>query len=344
MDTNFDTWLSNKLPSFKLLSQQISSVMENLLQQNNIQYLNIENRTKNLSGIQEKVKRKGYKDPIEKMTDISGIRIVLFLDEDVEKVSNIIRDTFNIDLSNSSNNLQRLSTDRIGYRSTHFVCDVGTARSEMTEYSSFNGLKFEIQVRTILQHAWASLTHDRNYKLGHVLPENIQRKINLYSGMLEIADLGFSEIVREITNYQIEVNSKKSDDLADKTIDSINLPNYIRRLCEDNDYDYDDELIHDFDYSDIVDELRLYDVVSLRDINKLIPDLYFETAKKHGVSTTIPGVIRDFMIITDYNKLAEYEGRSWGMFLPEEDYERHYKFFNEFLTSEELGVILDVLA
>lgn len=46
-----------------------------------------------------------------------------------------------------------MSVDQTGYRSVHFVCDIGSARAALPEFNGLSGLKFEIQIRTVLQHA-----------------------------------------------------------------------------------------------------------------------------------------------------------------------------------------------
>ena len=46
----------------------------------------------------------------------------------------------------------------------------------LPEMKLFSGIPFEIQVRTILQHAWAEFAHDRNYKFRGVLPDVIARR------------------------------------------------------------------------------------------------------------------------------------------------------------------------
>lgn len=81
----------------------------------------------------------------------------------------MITGSFNIDEKNSLDKKILLASDQIGYRSVHFVCDLGAQRSGLPEFKDLGGLKFEIQVRTLLQHAWAELAHDRNYKFSGTL-------------------------------------------------------------------------------------------------------------------------------------------------------------------------------
>lgn len=116
----------------------------------------------------------------------------------------------------------------------HYVCDIGEKRNTLKEYEYISGLNCEIQVRTMLQHAWAELTHDRNYKLGANLPLQIQRKINLYSGMLEIADEGFSEIVNAIEEYKESIRDNDLEELSSQEINSINLSKFVQEITQKN--------------------------------------------------------------------------------------------------------------
>lgn len=342
MSTEFKEWVSAKLPYFRLMSAQLTSVIENLLKQNNVDYFSIESRTKDINGIEEKIKRKNYKNPQIQLTDISGIRVILYVEDDVNKVCNIIKETFDIDKPNSSDNIQRLSTDRIGYRSTHFVCDVGTARAAMKEYSSFSDLKFEIQIRTILQHAWASLTHDRNYKLGNSLPENIQRKINLYSGMLEIVDMGFSEVINDIESYKTLLLSKDMEEFIDDKIDSINLIEYINKMALKYDYQLNPVNLP-FDNEVLINELQHFNIFNLSQLQEIVPDKFWDNIKKHGIETTYIGVVRDFLIIKNYHKLAETPDKGWTMFMDGEEYDKAKGFYTEYMDESNFYEMMAIL-
>lgn len=162
------------------LAPIVENILKTILQQNNIEYLTVTHRIKKSESISEKIKRKNYKDPFNELTDISGIRVISFLESDVERIIEIIKKSFYISEENSSNKSESLSIDKIGYRSHHFVAKLGKDRSINPEYSNISDLYFEIQVRTVLQHAWAVLSHDRNYKFEQKLPIEIERKLNLF--------------------------------------------------------------------------------------------------------------------------------------------------------------------
>ncbi|HEV7879737.1 RelA/SpoT domain-containing protein [Bradyrhizobium sp.] len=171
-----------------------------MLKKQRLEHLSVEERTKSVEGALEKVRRKEYSDPKEQLTDLSGVRVVTYLEEEALQISKAIRALFNIDEQNSHDRSADLGEDRIGYRSTHFVCSLGKERDTLPEYEGIGTLKFEVQIRTVLQHAWAELAHDRSFKFGVALPTKIQRKLNLYSGMLKSSTAPLMRLPEKLIN------------------------------------------------------------------------------------------------------------------------------------------------
>ena len=122
-------WLNQVLPKHERLAPAVHLLLENQLKQKQIQYLSISSRAKNLHGALEKIDRKKYRDPPKQLTDLSGIRVITYLDEHVAKISELIRGLFDVDPANSKDRSEILGDDKVGYRSTHFVCTLGAKRS-----------------------------------------------------------------------------------------------------------------------------------------------------------------------------------------------------------------------
>jgi putative GTP pyrophosphokinase len=79
-------------------------------------------------------------------------------------VAELIEREFVIDRDNTVDKRKQLDPDRFGYLSLHHIVQLGPTRSQLVEYSSFGGIKAEIQTRSILQHSWAEVEHDLGYK------------------------------------------------------------------------------------------------------------------------------------------------------------------------------------
>ena len=68
------------------------------------------------------------------------------------------------------------------------------------ELKSFENMRFEIQVRTILQHAWAEIEHDDLYKNPGQIPSSLRRRFFLVSNVLESADNELNELHKKLKN------------------------------------------------------------------------------------------------------------------------------------------------
>lgn len=102
--------------------------------------------------IEDKISEKAYTP--ESMTDLAGIRVITLIESDVQKVCDL-KTMFNVHDQDSVNKSEKLGEEKVGYRSVHFVCDVGNIREQLPEFSAYKGFCFEIQIRTALEHAWA---------------------------------------------------------------------------------------------------------------------------------------------------------------------------------------------
>jgi hypothetical protein len=79
-------------------------------------------------------------------------------------------------------------------------------RTDLPEYRPFRLLKFELQIRSILQHAWAEIEHDLQYKTKEAIPRELQRRFARLSGLLELADDEFIGLRQNIIEYRHHVS------------------------------------------------------------------------------------------------------------------------------------------
>ncbi len=135
------------------------------------------------------------------ITDICGVRIITYFDDEVDAVAQLVAREFTIDPENSTDKRQLLDMDRFGYQSMHFIAGFSPERCALFEYQRFAERKMEIQIRSILQHAWAEIEHDLGYKSASGVPREIRRRFARVAGLLELADAEFSGIRRELHDY-----------------------------------------------------------------------------------------------------------------------------------------------
>jgi ppGpp synthetase/RelA/SpoT-type nucleotidyltranferase len=249
---------------------------------------------------ERKASQEKYKDPRTEIMDMAGVRAITYTQSDATRVANLVREVFDILPEHSINKAEELGIDRVGYRSIHFVATLGQRREQLPENIVFADMCFEIQVRTILQHAWAEFDHDRNYKFAGVLPTQVKRRVSVLAGSLELIDREFDNIANEIDRYSAAVDKKtESGDLA-VTIDSKSLMAYLNRRFErlvqegmDPSLMKRDELL--------IGELRSMGVVTLEQLEKIVPHNFTEIELKftRGGGNNFCGLLRHIMMIHD---------------------------------------------
>uniref|UniRef100_UPI00015F288D GTP pyrophosphokinase n=1 Tax=Vibrio sp. AND4 TaxID=314289 RepID=UPI00015F288D len=260
--------------------------------------------------------------------------VILYFESDVNRVSELISNSFGVDVENSLDKSKVLLKDQIGYRSVHFVCTLGNDRAMLPEYSKLTNLKFEVQVRTVLQHAWAELAHDSNYKFSGSLPPEIERKLYLYAGMLEVADKGFDELSSQIDSYKqaIDEQSKLGDFSA--TIDSISLKEYFDCWADDNDIALEN---NQKNTSCLIHELNAFGVQTVEDLIDIIPNGYVEAYKEVGEISNIFGIVRDWMLISDWQKFLNNVSFNWMID------RAALKILSKFINGDNLISMLNIL-
>ncbi|MFY4727972.1 GTP pyrophosphokinase, partial [Nitrospira sp. BLG_2] len=98
--------------------------------------------------------------------DLAGVRIIFYTNNDVNRFiqSSLVHDNFEVEPD--STKIYHPTPEKQGeqYRGIHYTVRLGADRIRFPEYAQFVGLRCEIQIQTILGHAWAETSHDILYK------------------------------------------------------------------------------------------------------------------------------------------------------------------------------------
>ena len=207
------------LPVFEKMEAEVVGRLREALQRNGLIVTAIESRIKSEESLAGKLALKGAKyATLSDITDILGARIVTFYTDDVDRIAAITEQLFEIDWKNSVDKRMLHQLDSFGYNSLHYIC-------KLPGYD----YRFELQLRTTLQHAWASINHDIGYKTGVEIPREYLRRINRLAGILEMADDEFSRIRREITDYRRRVQALvQNGKLDDVQLDGDTFNSYLQ--------------------------------------------------------------------------------------------------------------------
>lgn len=322
-------WYKAQEPLYNELSTTVYGIIKQILSVENIDYYNIEPRAKSISSFQEKVSGNIKFDPKD-MQDLAGVRIIGYVIADVEKISRIIEKNFVVDEKRSKNKKDILGEEKVGYQSIHYVCKLSKTREKLPENKKFKDLYFEIQVRTILQHAWAEIEHDRKYKFSGELPEGIPRRFNLIAGLLEIADNEFEALANMVSEYSEYVRGRAKKGDLDIPVNPASLTQFMKEKFSTSKYiiqtfgDRDDTVL------DIVNEIKDMGIKDLKKFDSIIPHDMSKFYTK-DYRTTFSGIVRDILMSHDTKKYFE---SSWKQhwFIRDNFPEEHYKKLNIDIT------------
>ena len=138
------------------------------------------------------------------ITDLLGLRVVTYFEDDVDRVGSVIEARLRIDLTRSIDKRRHAEPGRFGYRSLHYVFECGGR--ELPERA-----RAEIQIRTLLEHTWAEIEHDLGYKAPGAVPAAVRRRLSRVAGLLELADLEFVAIRDELAAYATQLPRRIAD-------------------------------------------------------------------------------------------------------------------------------------
>ncbi|MGJ9412585.1 DUF429 domain-containing protein [Aeromicrobium sp. CF4.19] len=177
-------------PRLAAVTTDLVETLTTLLDDAGINYLSIDGRAKSVASFATKATRETdghavFTDPLRQITDQIGLRIITYVHSDVAAVADLLADQLTV-LDDRDMGEETASEGRFGYASRHLL----------VTHPSLEGRSAQVQVRTVLQHAWAEFEHDIRYK--GTVPEahasDLDRRFTLAAGLLELADREFSTI------------------------------------------------------------------------------------------------------------------------------------------------------
>ena len=246
---------------------KVKASLEKVFKKSGLIVAAIESRVKTEESLAGKLELKGSKyASLADITDIVGVRVITFYIDDVDKVASAVERLFKVDWENSVDKRKIHEIDSFGYMSLHYIC-------------SMDGFpyRFEIQMRTVLQHAWANMNHDTGYKSGVEIPLEYRRSLSRLSGLLELADEQFSEIRADLADYRRRIQALvASGNLSEVPLDGDSFRSFLntrpfdplnRRIASMNQAE-----IQDVSLMGYLEVFKMLQCKTLGDIAKIIKD------------------------------------------------------------------------
>ncbi|MGN0243594.1 MAG: GTP pyrophosphokinase family protein [Lachnospiraceae bacterium] len=213
---------------FVKLGEVVHEMLHDIVEDMGIQVLGIEHRVKSEKSLAGKLDRHDdWYTSLEDLTDILGARVICFFNDEIDKIGKRVEEVFLIDWENSSDKRALINADTFGYLSLHYICSLPFGDKWPDEIC---GKKFEIQIRTVLQHAWSDINHDLGYKSEFGVPRAVSRQFARVAALLEVADAEFVRARNDMKQYTTEIRRRIVENQADDVpIDMVSLREYVQR-------------------------------------------------------------------------------------------------------------------
>jgi ppGpp synthetase/RelA/SpoT-type nucleotidyltranferase len=251
----------------------------------------VSSRVKDVDSFRGKIARKNYAEPLADTRDLLGVRIVCLYPSVLEEIDKVINETFTVVGYEDKGNGAEPELWR--YSSKHYDCQLPESFSGL-QYDDIKGLVFEIQVRTILQDAWATVEHKLGYKPEKPVPDELKREFSALAGLFHVADQRFQfiadrmklqpdEIAQELSGlYGLAIEHARSGNAS--TEEGFNNQTRIKELESRSGAVINrgsiKALLHGMypgrrhmknpDYTGLVQDLASVDVTRLGDLGRLL--------------------------------------------------------------------------
>lgn len=327
-----EEYRDNLFPQYDQFRKQLKQLFKTLIGPLDIEFI-IESRTKNPEHFRKKISRpeKHYADPLKDVTDLAGVRLILQRVADAKRIVDLVESEFDVDKDNSIYK-NELEVDKLGYLPlAQLVIEVAQNRVSLTEWSPFKGFKAEIQIRTILQHAWDVISRRYDYQVEADVPPQVRRRLLRLSALFELGDDELErfafEVSKQIEQYQETLG--RGDQVIEVNVDSLKA--YIEASSEVqywNDFMRTDrEIGHQVnsnDWGDLSRDVRIAHFLGLKYIKNIDStlkgargwgEIFFRRffvdffamyhVRPRVVTTVVNGVVTLLMLASNAEKLDE---------------------------------------
>ncbi|HIJ02078.1 TPA: hypothetical protein HA363_05465 [Candidatus Woesearchaeota archaeon] len=202
--------LRNKYDSriglFNQLIKTVKFIISQETQNHQMKYHSFIHRIKPFDSFVEKIRRKDAKEPFQEIMDVVGLRIVCLFHSNVKDIGTIVEKNFEV--IEKDDKIDGVDVNIFGYMSLHYKAKLKDVSSD-SYYKNIKDIPFEIQIRTIAQDAWASISHYLDYKNESAIPLHLKRDFHALSGLFYVADTHFEILRQEVTKHYLSESGTK---------------------------------------------------------------------------------------------------------------------------------------
>jgi ppGpp synthetase/RelA/SpoT-type nucleotidyltranferase len=210
------------------LCETTRSLIEKCLRGDGIRFQYVQARVKNRDKLRAKYldPQKNYRQ-LDDITDQAALRVITYYEDEVDLAAEVIKREFEID-SKHSVDKRDVDPEKFGYYALNYVCRYSDTRTKHIEYRGFERIPCEIQITSILRHAWSEIEHPW-YDLKDAFPDNIKRRFARMAALLEIAESEFLSLRKIQSDYVLSVGVQVETNVPDVPVDPVSLRTFIEQ-------------------------------------------------------------------------------------------------------------------
>lgn len=216
------------LPLWRELRDEAKFILERRIRAAGLKIHSLSDRVKDRTSFMEKIERKGYVAPETQLTDYVGLRAISLFVDDLPKLDTIVRGSFTI--LEDEDKVEGGGVEEFGYMSHHYLCRLPPELAG-ERYDRIKHLVFEVQTRTMVQDAWANVSHYLAYKGETSIPEELRKDFHALAGLFYVADKHFQFFFRESERVEVEAAADVRESVVtDLPIDRAHVTALLKDL------------------------------------------------------------------------------------------------------------------
>jgi GTP pyrophosphokinase len=210
----WDIEYRRRLPEYERLAAEIEFALDATTRAAGIKTHSVASRVKSIESLELKAQQKEVSNPLSEIRDLVGVRVVVLFLSDLPRLDELIQASF--DITSADDKIAGTDPASFGYMSVHYLASLGQGH-QGPRYAGLEGINFEIQARTVVMDAWATVSHYLDYKGRSSVPEELRRDFFALSGLFYVADQHFEMLAERAGDSQAhalqEVQEQSSNEI-----------------------------------------------------------------------------------------------------------------------------------
>ena len=217
-------------PKYINLKNEVIYILEQKIQTKNIPYDAIYGRVKTFDSFIKKIQKKEILDPFSEIHDICGTRVICFFLSQKKEIEIVLEDNFEIIEKDEKE--QNIPMESFDYLSINYTACL-TSKCSGARYEGLHNTKFEIQLRTITEHAWCAVSHNLSYKHPNAIPTSLKKNLYALNALFYLAGRNFEELYQASQNMKEEEDRKDLKQIGKEEINFDTLAAYLKKKLPD---------------------------------------------------------------------------------------------------------------